>query len=396
MAATAGSSTFTLPNLPLASAAHQVLTCVLLMPGCGRDAPAPTSRCLHFNLGHQHGLYVIRLVPMRQQTSIRFGVLALVALASALRRCGWRACAPRSAVLRETSTNADIHPRKSRSRLRRARPTLAFISVIAIILAVLFAFQLTRQPNASPEVGSAHLLVPGNPFYPSDRFRLQLVMNEPGSRYVEYHIVEGCSTRARRALLMLSGDARLLHPRYISQAGSTITEQIAHVSQPWFASQQAVEVFTLPLRDMPCPAGVSPAQTGVVSVVGGWINHSYENSASSSSLLQLPLIGDQEDVDTNIPALGGFWGAPLDLSVDVDAGTLPLDDQINNPRPSLTGSGGLSWSDTSFVQPSVSWVNTTSTNRDQLWDLLLGAVVGIFGSLLAAIVLDLMRDASNN
>jgi hypothetical protein len=62
---------------------------------------------------------------------------------------------------------------------------LALFSVVAIVFAVYWAFQLTRDAGIPPAAGTARLLVPGNPFNPSDRFQLSLVTDQPETQYVE-------------------------------------------------------------------------------------------------------------------------------------------------------------------------------------------------------------------
>lgn len=207
------------------------------------------------------------------------------------------------------------------------------VSVIGIVLAIYWAFQLTRQVGVPSATGTASLLVTGNPFDPSDRFQLRLVTDRPETQYVEYQVIVGCNTKAKDALLILSGNARLLQPRFGIGSG-LVTERTAYVGPPWFSSPQAVQVFDVRISAMPCPAGVSPSQLGTVTAIGGFTQYSFENAAGSSHALQLPLVGDETttgatNVDINIPTLGGFWASPLDLSVSVYAGGLPLYDRID-------------------------------------------------------------------
>ncbi len=93
---------------------------------------------------------------------------------------------------------------------------------VSVSLALL-AFELLHQPGIPLAGGYASLFVPGNPYAPADQFRLDLVMDQPGSTYVEYHVTAGCGTRARHVLLVLSGDARLADPRYTPSAGEAMT-----------------------------------------------------------------------------------------------------------------------------------------------------------------------------
>ena len=116
-----------------------------------------------------------------------------------------------------------------------------------------------------------------------------------------------------------------------------------------------------------------------------------EDAAGSSHALQLPLVGDEENIGAYIPTLGGYWAAPLVLGVYVNAGGLPLYDRIDVARPALTGSGGLSWSGQSFIRPSATWTDLSSAGRGQFLVLLIGALIGIFGSALVAVVIEWIR-----
>jgi len=137
---------------------------------------------------------------------------------------------------------------RPRSEVESARPpkggrrrgtwlVLALVNALAISVSVsltLSAFELLRQPGVPLIGGYASLLVPGSPYAPADKFRLDLVMDQPGSTYVEYHVTAGCGTRARHVLLVLSADARLADPRYAPSASAVTGERTAELSQPWF------------------------------------------------------------------------------------------------------------------------------------------------------------------
>lgn len=280
--------------------------------------------------------------------------------------------------------------RKRSTRFRWAGPALALVSAAAIVLAVYWAFQLTRQADIPPNAGAAQLLVTGNPYSPSDKFQLGLVADHPESRYIEYQIGAGCNARAKNALLMLSGNARLSHPRF-GVGSSSVTEQTTYVGYPWFSPPQAVQVFDIRVTSMPCPKGVSPSQFGRETTIGGFTRQSFEVAAGSSYALQLPLVGDEANIVWDIPTLGGIWGSPLGLSVSVYAGGLPLHDRIDVARPALTGTGDLSWSGSSFIRPSATWTDLSSASREQFMILLLGALIGIFGSALVTIAVDWVR-----
>jgi hypothetical protein len=263
--------------------------------------------------------------------------------------------------------------------------------MVTIAAAVYAAFQLSRQPGSPPPAGSARLLVPGNPFNPADRFQLMLVLAQPGAGYAEYHVVAGCGTTARHVLLLLAGDARLIHPRSVLSTGLAATARNVYLSYPWFPSPQQVEVFDIPVEHMKCPRGALPTRFGTASAVGGFVRRPFEVSVGSGHALQMPLLGDEASIDTNIPALGGFWAAPLAFTVSAYAGSLPLYDRIDVARPALTGTGGLSWSGQSFIVPSATWTDEASSSRNQFLTLLLGALIGIVGSILVTLILDWTR-----
>jgi hypothetical protein len=323
---------------------------------------------------------------MSKLSPTRVGLFSLMLVGAAL-----RACCQRSIEFKcdAPTLHAEIRPGQSARRYRISGPIIALLSVAVIVFAVYWAFQLTQQAAIPEAAGSARLLVTGNPFSPSDRFQLGLVTDDPQSLYIEYHIVAGCNSKSKESILMLSGNARLLHPRVVGS--SHVTERTTYVGQPWFPSPQAVQVFDIPVQSQRCPAGVSPSQFGTATALGGFVSQPMEDAAGSSYALQLPLVGDEEVIDTHIPTLGGYWSPPLDLSVYVYAGGLPLYDRIDVTRPALTGSGDLSWSGQSFIRPSATWTDLSSASRGQFLVLLIGALIGIFGSALVAVVIEWIR-----
>ena len=276
---------------------------------------------------------------------------------------------------------------------------LALVNALAIgvsVSLVLWAFELLHQPSVPPAGGYVSLLVPGNPYAPSDQFRLALVMDQPGGTYVEYQVSAGCGTRAAHVLLVLSGDARLADPRYAPSAGAVAGERTAELSQPWFPVPVRAEVFDIPVKPLSCPSGVSPSQFGSAVAIGGWIQRPFEASANSAHALQLPVIGDEVSADAYVGSLHGYWGTPIGLTASASAGTLPLFDRVDIVRPALAGSGGLTWSGHSYIIPSATWTDEAAASRNQLWILIVGALVGIVGSIPATTILDAIRKKSDN
>lgn len=284
---------------------------------------------------------------------------------------------------------ADKNQNHKGRRHRITGPIIVFISTGIIVLLVYWAFQLTQQAPAPVTAGSASLLVTGNPFTPADSFQLGLVSNDPTTKYVEYHIVAGCNTRSKAALLMLSGNAQLSHVNEIGT--SNITTRMISVGQPWFSSSTLVQIFEFSVTSQACPTGVSPSEMGSVTVIGGHVKQPMEDTAGATYALQLPLVGTLETIDSRIPALGANWGVPLNLSVYANAGGLPLYDRIDVARPSLSSSGGLNWTGQKYIWPSATWTNLSSASREQFLILVIGALIGIFGSAPVTVVLDWIR-----
>jgi len=267
---------------------------------------------------------------------------------------------------------------------------IVFASTGIIVFLVYWAFQLTRQAPVPVAAGTANLLVPGNPFSPSDRFQLGLVSDDPTSRYVEYHIMAGCNSRSKTVLLMLSGNTRL--SRVDVMKPSHVTMLTTDVGKPWFSPRQEVQIFKIKTQSLTCPAEVSPTQIGSLTVLGGYVEQPMEDAAGTSYALQLPFVGDDtEATDSYIASLGGYWSPPIDLSVYVNAGGLPLYDRIDVTRPALTGSGGLSWAGQAFIWPSATWTNLSSASRAQFLVLVIGALIGIFGSAPVTVVIEWIR-----
>jgi hypothetical protein len=329
---------------------------------------------------------------MGRRVGNRLAVLALVTIA--LARC-FLCLHPAmlgdgrhdGAAIEESAGRGNSHA----GRFRPVSSALMLSSIVAILLAVYLAFHLTRPAPTPPAGGTVRLLVPGNPFQPGDQFQLHLVLASPGSDVVQYQIVTDCNTPARQVVLMLSGPARFLDPRIASGSGQIAAERTVMVGFPWFPSLQSVQAYDIPIHAMRCPPGVLPSQSGTVTYMSQYVRHSFEESSGASHALQLPLVGDDTNADTDIPALGGAWASPFGLSVSVNADALPLADQIGIARPALIGSGDLTWTSQSFVRPSATWIDTDAATRDQFLILLLGAAIGIAGSLVASIAIDWAR-----
>jgi len=324
------------------------------------------------------------------------GFIALPALLISRLGSRHRSLAAASLAVRPRYRAESARPPKRRGR--RTWLVLVLVNALAVggsVSLALSAFELLRQPGVPLAGGSASLLVPGNPYAPADQFRLDLVMDQPGSTYIEYRVTAGCGTRARHVLLVLSGDARLADPRYASSAGAVIGQLTAELSQPWFPAPVHAEVFDIPIPWMPCPKAASPDQIGSAVSIGGWIQRPFEASANSAHALQLPVIGDEVNADAYAPSLHGYWAAPIGLTADANAGALPLYDRIDIARPGLTGSGGLTWSAHSYIIPSATWTDESASSRNQLWILLIGAMIGIIGAIPATTVLDTIRNKTS-
>lgn len=275
-------------------------------------------------------------------------------------------------------------------RYRIANLVIVIASTGIIVLLVYWASQLTQQAPVPVAAGTANILVPGNPLSTAGRFELGLVSDDPASRYVEYHISAGCNFRSGSVLLMLSGNARLT--RVGVQVPGRVQVITTDVGQPWFSSRQEVQVFEIQIPPLTCPAGISPTQFGSLTVLDGYVEQPMEDAAGTSYALQLPFVGDSIGVaDSYISSLGGYWSPPIGLSVYVDAGGLPLNDRIDVTRPALSGSGGLSWAAQSFIWPSATWTDLSSASRAQFLILVIGALIGIFGSAPIGVAIDWIR-----
>jgi len=322
----------------------------------------------------------------------RFPVALMVLFAGLAAGAALRVFRRKVASTERPEPAAKMVDKNRAQRERRHRITglmIVFFSTGIIVLLVYWAFQLTQQAPAPAAGGTASLLVTGNPFTPADKFQLGLVSDDPTSRYAEYHIVTGCNSKSKTALLMLSGNARLSHVNEIGT--SNITTRTISVGQPWFSSPTKVQIFEFPVVSQVCPSGVSPSEMGSVTVIGGYVKQPMEDAAGATYALQLPLVGNTETIDWRIPALGGYWAVPLDLSVYVNAGGLPLYDRIDVTRPGLTSSGGLNWTGQRFIWPSATWTDLSSASREQFLILVIGALIGIFGSAPVTVVLDWIR-----
>lgn len=60
-------------------------------------------------------------------------------------------------------------------------------------------------------------------------------------------------------------------------------------------------------------------------------------------------------------------------------------------RPALLGSGGLPWTGQSFIQPSATWTDLSPAGRERFPVLVIGALIGIFGSAFVAVAIEWIR-----
>jgi hypothetical protein len=327
----------------------------------------------------------------------RLPIALIVLFAGLAAGAALRAFRRKAVPTKQPATATPKKVNKNRGRQgRRHRITeliIVFFSTGIIVLLIYWAFQLTQQAPAPAAGGTASLLVTGNPFTPADKFQLGLVSDDPTTKYVEYHIVTGCNSKSKTALLMLSGNARLSHVNDIS-TGNITTRSIS-VGQPWFSSPTNAQIIEFPVTSHTCPSGVSPSDLGSMTVIGGYVKQPMEDAAGATYALQLPLVGNTEIIDSLIPALGSYWAVPIDLSVSANAGGLPLYDRIDVTRPELTSSGGLNWGGQRYIWPSATWTNLSSASRGQFLILVIGALIGIFGSAPVTVVLDWIRGPEN-
>jgi hypothetical protein len=128
-----------------------------------------------------------------------------------------------------------------------------------------------------------------------------------------------------------------------------------------------------------------------LTAIGGRVSQSFSTSAFATHALQLPFIGNTSNAVTYVPALNGYWGTPINPTVTAAVGGLAPDDRIDIARPELTGTGGLTWSGQAFIVPSATWTDEGAASRSQFWILLIGAAIGIIGSVPATTILDAIR-----
>ena len=64
----------------------------------------------------------------------------------------------------------------------------------------------------------------------------------------------------------------------LAAVGAVATEGAVDMSQPWFATPTQAQVFNIRFMQMPCPRGASPGQIGTATVIGGWVQRSFETS----------------------------------------------------------------------------------------------------------------------
>jgi hypothetical protein len=223
----------------------------------------------------------------------------------------------------------------------------AIVGVVGMIVVIMAGAALTgRRLVPITYAGTARLFVPVTQVDGSANFQLSLVLAGPGSRLVQYSVTAGCGTRATKAILMLSGGARIDRPQTFLSAGLTVRSSTTTVAEPWFTSGQQVQLFSFAIKREACPTGVKPADFGTATVIDGQLHRRLEDHSAQAHELQLPQIGDQSHTAAALPRVSGTWVGPPILHVVAGAGGLPIEDRVDVARPTLTGSGSLSWKST--------------------------------------------------
>jgi hypothetical protein len=270
---------------------------------------------------------------------------------------------------------------------------------------------LQRGENASSEVNLTILPVTAGAVGPSPE--VQIAASVCGPKAFEGALLLGGKSRLRR-LRVLSPPAPIDGPSP-TRPGHPIVEtrdlRFLDASTQAFVTEGSVQVVRLALPAIHCavpftPNARQPGFVGAAAVVTGSMSLRVQNRWKAPLNLwpgprlaqTWPYIGALPFISTRdlgeyrfVQGLSGRWSRPARSYFGVDVGALKNQASVDAARPSLASSTELSWSSS---EPFAATARLTITDELRWWQsaLIVATIwLAVGGSLLAALLLELLR-----
>jgi hypothetical protein len=291
------------------------------------------------------------------------------------------------------------------------------IFVFALLAALAFwqvSGTLDYQPPPAPFPGWVAVLEPASTASTATQVQLQVVPLQPGapgSHPALSYAVVACGSLPFSGVLLIGGDARLSKPRLLAPSGTSLASianaKILDVGSGQLFPLGAVQALRFTLAPIHCNERFSSGAAtsgifGLAAGIAGLAGHAVvqpsrfgfwdgPRSAQSWPLLGAPPgIASTDLGEWRVTGLPGSWSRPLKEYVRLDAGSLTTIGSLEAARPALVDLTQLSWAGTSPFQASARLLDTTALGEWQTWLVVVTIVLTLAGSLLAAVLFDLL------
>lgn len=294
-----------------------------------------------------------------------------------------------------------------------ARAAIAGVSVLAGLMFWQVSSTIDAEPPSTPFPGWLAVL---QPTLKASGTQVQLQARalqpgEQGNHPSLSYSVAACGVAPFHGILLIGGAARLSDTRILGPAGTSLSSvsdaEVLDVTgnQPillgtvqalrftlaptrcveQFSPQHAPSTFAGTAIDITGRAGEAVVQAGRSDVWAG------PRSSQRWPLLgSLPGVASDDLGEWRIAGLPGSWSRAFQEYVQLDAGSLTTAGSVEAARPSLLDLTHLSWSSSSPFQASARVLNANALSSWQDWLVAVTIVLTLAGSLLAAVLFDLV------
>jgi hypothetical protein len=315
-----------------------------------------------------------------------------------------------------------VHSSYRRWRLA-LRLLLALIGMSTVAIYLLIAATINQQASIEPFRGWLAVLVPTDSLgdIQNDQVKLRIeavVPGAPGEHPALAYFVIVCGQGAFNGVLLIGGDAQLTNG-FVTRGPGTGTYPVDSLADVTFAQRSMADLgavqlvhLTLPSLDR-CAAEFSPdrPQTAfggqAFEVVGlararvqrngglGW----WSGPRSSQVWPSVGAIPGFDVMDagsfTGIRGLQGEWSRPFRQYLQINVGGLTGRASLDEARPQPLSGTDLVWASVSPLQPSARLTNAYTMSDWQQRLVAAGILFGIGGSILAALLLELISPLSH-
>lgn len=295
-----------------------------------------------------------------------------------------------------------------------ARVAILVLATLAVLAFWQVSGTLDYQPPPAPFPGWLAVVQPTRTAPTSSQVQLQVVPLQPGAPgshpALSYSVV-ACGPLPFSGVLLIGGDARLSKPRLLAPSGTSLASianaELLDIGSGQLVPLGAVQALRFTLAPIHCNERFSPgaATSGIFGLsagIAGLVGHSVVQPArfglwdGPRSTQSWPLLGAPPGIastdlgEWRVAGLPGSWSRPLKEYVRLDAGSLTTIGSLEAARPSLVDLTRLSWASTSSFQASARLLDTTALGEWQTWLVVVTIVLTLAGSLLAAVLFDLL------